>query len=265
MKRFVTGIAAVALCVGGLAVYAASTVGAAGTPTIAVTPNTGLTTDQVVSVTGTNFDPSGSYAIVECIVPTGPPVASDCNGASDVGQPGGPELLTALSFSGTSFTASYTVATGTIGTETLGANSQAVIAVADVTTLSLVSGLSPVGIAFGTDSLPTLTSTTTTTTAGGTTTTTAPAGGTTAPKTPKATKASGTAVPGKSSTITVSGSNLSGAKSATAAGATVKVASSSASKVTLKVTESAKAKKGKGTLTIHFKSGKSASVKFTIS
>jgi hypothetical protein len=263
MKRFVTGIAAVALCVGGLAVYAASTVGADTTPAITVTPNTGLTNDQTVSVMGTNFDPTGSYAIVECIVPTGPPVASDCNGAADLGQPGGPELLTALSFSGTSFTANYTVATGSIGTETLGANSQAVIAVASVATTSLVTGLQPVGIAFGTDSLPTLTSTTTTTTAGGTTTTTAPP--TTTVKTPKATKASGTAVPGKSSTITVSGSNLSGAKSATAAGASVTVASSSASKVTLKVKESAKAKKGKGTLTIHFKSGKSASVKFTIS
>jgi hypothetical protein len=82
---------------------------------------------------------------------------------------------------------------------------------------------------------------------------------------PSATKTTGTAVPGETVVITVLGSHFTAVSRVSGpAGATVSVKSVTASKLTLKIKEAANAKKGSYTLTIHFKSGKTTTVKYTV-
>ena len=68
MKRVLTSIASMALVFGGWAVFAAPAGAATSyTPTITVTPNTGLTNGQQVTITGSGFSPSEpSLVAVEC-------------------------------------------------------------------------------------------------------------------------------------------------------------------------------------------------------
>ena len=70
MKRILSGVAAVAMAAGGLALVGVASVGAATTytPTITVSPNTGLTNGETVTITGSGFMPSeASLIAVECI------------------------------------------------------------------------------------------------------------------------------------------------------------------------------------------------------
>jgi hypothetical protein len=82
---------------------------------------------------------------------------------------------------------------------------------------------------------------------------------------PRATRTTGTAVPGETVVVTVWGSHFTAVSRVSGpAGATISVKSVTASKLTLKIKEAANAKKGSYTLTIHFKSGKTATVKYTV-
>jgi len=79
------------------------------------------------------------------------------------------------------------------------------------------------------------------------------------------TKSTGTAIPGETVVLNVSGCHFPAvSKVSGPAGATVSVKSVAASKLTLKVKDAANAKKGSFTLTIHFKSGKRATVKYNV-
>jgi hypothetical protein len=61
MKRFVTSIAAGAMMVGSLTVFASTVASAAGVLT--ATPNTGLTNGQVIKVSGSGFVPNESVYV----------------------------------------------------------------------------------------------------------------------------------------------------------------------------------------------------------
>lgn len=81
---------------------------------------------------------------------------------------------------------------------------------------------------------------------------------------PKATSVSGTAVPGKTVTLTIHGSNFAGKPHVTGnAGARVSLLKVTASTVEVKVTEPASAKKGNYTITLSFSSGKT-SARFSV-
>ncbi len=89
MKRFVTSIAAGAMMVGSLTVFASTIASAAGVLT--ATPNTGLTNGQVIKVSGSGFVPNESVYVIECIASatsasscdlnTAAPATTDANGA----------------------------------------------------------------------------------------------------------------------------------------------------------------------------------------
>jgi hypothetical protein len=89
---------------------------AAAAGSVTVTPSTGLTDGQVVTVSGSGL-PSGQLAVTQCgnatasgtPLPGSAPVAADCHGAGQLGS-GGVVLV-----SGPSFTTPYTVHTSGIG------------------------------------------------------------------------------------------------------------------------------------------------------
>jgi len=273
MKRLMTGVAAVALAMGGMALFGAFSAEAASTPTITITPNTGLTDMQQVQVTGTGFAPNlGAFSTValECITTATTSAGCDIN-VSDIAfvtTDANGNLTNALGSPGIAFT----VRTGTIGSGTCGTSATDAtckISIGTVATgVALTTG--PITFASGgttTTTTPTTTTTTpTTTTTTPTTTTTTPTTTTTTPRpVPRATRTTGTAVRGKTVLVTVWGSHFTAVSRVSGpAGATITVKSVTASKLTLKIKEAANARKGTFTLTIHFKSGKTASVKYTV-
>jgi hypothetical protein len=76
MKRFMTKFAVGALVLGSVALYGVNAASAA-TPSITVTPSTGLSDGQGVTVTGSGFGPNESLAILECTL--GATDAAGCN------------------------------------------------------------------------------------------------------------------------------------------------------------------------------------------
>jgi hypothetical protein len=76
MKRFMTKFAVGALVLGSVALYGVNAASAA-TPSITVTPSTGLSDGQGVTVTGSVFGPNESLAILECTL--GATDAAGCN------------------------------------------------------------------------------------------------------------------------------------------------------------------------------------------
>jgi len=344
IKRLTSGVAAAALVMGGMALFGALSAGATSTPTISITPNTGLTNGQTVQVTGSGFAPNlgvGSTAAVECIGTANTTAGCDVVHYS---------LVTSDANGNVSF--SFTVETGTVGNGTCGTSAADATCLITVGTVSPPATLAYATITFasgtpapfvhaspntdltngasvtvtGSDFTPgdsvyaveclatattaagcdTATATPITVAADGTlpattfkvvtgTVGTGPCGTTaanlsscvievanpsgadagatpitfTAPKVvtpaPRATRSTGVAVPGKTTAITVFGSHFTAvSKVAGPRGAIVKVKGVSASKVTLSVKEAANAKKGSFTLTIHFKSGKSTTVKYSV-
>ena len=245
-----TGVAAVALAMGGMASFGAFGAEAASTPTITITPNTGLTDLQQVQVTGTGFAPNlgiGTTIAVECLTPA--TTATGCD-ATDYA------LVTSDANGNVSFL--FTVHAGTIGNGTCGTSTT------DATCkISIVSYPSLTVLVTGPITFASAGTTTTTTP---TTTTTTPTTTTTTPRpVPRATRTTGTAVRGKTVLVTVWGSHFTAVSRVSGpAGATITVKSVTASKLTLKIKEAANARKGTFTLTIHFKSGKTASVKYTV-
>jgi hypothetical protein len=182
-----------------------------------------------VSVTGANFTPGDSVYAVECLATATSQAGCDTATATAI----------TVNADGTLPATTFKVATGTVGTGTCGTSSSNLsnceIEVANPSGAD--AGATPITFS--------------------------------APKvvtpSPKTTKSTGTAVPGKTVVITVLGSHFTAvSKVSGPAGATVSVKSVTASKLTLKVKEAANAKKGSYTLTIHFKSGKTATVKYTV-
>jgi hypothetical protein len=229
MKRLATGVAAVALIMGGMAVFGAFAAEAAGTPTITITPSTGLTNGAAVSITGANFTPADSVYAIECLATATSQAGCDIATATPI----------TVNADGTLPATAFRVVTGTVGTGTCGTSSSnlssCVIEVANLQ--SADAGAAP--ITFNTPKVVT--------------------------PSPKATRSTGTAVPGETVVITVLGSHFTAVSRVSGpAGATVSVKSVTASKLTLKVKEAANAKKGSFTLTIHFKSGKTTTVKYTV-
>ncbi|MGA7835591.1 MAG: neocarzinostatin apoprotein domain-containing protein [Acidimicrobiales bacterium] len=114
MKRVITSVATIAMLLGGLGIAGAVSAGAAATvvPTITLTPNTGLTNNQDITITGTGFAPNTALAGVEC---NGQASASAGTAGCAVAAP---DLITTNASGG--FTSSFYVATGTIGNGTCG-------------------------------------------------------------------------------------------------------------------------------------------------
>jgi hypothetical protein len=84
-------------------------------------------------------------------------------------------------------------------------------------------------------------------------------------KTPKASKVTGEAIPGKTVTVSITGSGFTkGSKITGHAGTTATVLSTTATHLSVRVKEAASAKKGTYTFTIKFTSGKKATVKYIV-
>jgi hypothetical protein len=117
-----TSIAIGALVLGGLASLGAVSASAAG-PAITVTPNTGLSAGQVVSVVGTGYTPGLSLFAIECLA-----TATSITGCDTATATPATESATGT------FTVAFSVVTGTVGTGTCGttsANLTCIIEVAD--------------------------------------------------------------------------------------------------------------------------------------
>ena len=113
MRRIATSIAAMAMVVGVMATVGAIGAGAtsAAVPTITVTPSSGLTNGQEISITGSGFSANESSL-----------VAVECNGSAltEAGcNVSAPAPLT-VSATGTIAATNFYVATGTIGNGTCG-------------------------------------------------------------------------------------------------------------------------------------------------
>ena len=341
-RRLATGLAAVAMVVGGSALAGGLSAGATTVvvPTITVSPSIGLTNAQVVTVTGTGFTPGATVAAVQCNGAA--TTEAGCNITS-------PALIIVNATGG--FTdANFAVATGTVGNGACGTtatNATCLISVGTTsgtlltfTTISFASGpgvsISPsTGLTSGQavtvtgsgftagDSLYAVECVSTATTEAGCDTGTATpitasstgtlpsttfkvatgaigTGGTcgTSPTdygscvievanitggdksyasidfvglaaaavpAPTAIRVTASGVPGKTVAAAITGRNFTAVARITGGpGSTISVTSVSKSVVRVKIKESASAKKGTGTLVIHFKDGKSAHVKYTV-
>jgi hypothetical protein len=180
-----------------------------------------------VSVTGADFTPADSVFALECLATATSSAGCDLATATPI----------TVNADGTLPATTFKVVTGTVGTGTCGTTSSdlsnCIIEVANAAAGD--SGATPITFMQRVVAAPA----------------------------PKATKTTGSAVPGKSSVITVSGSHFTAVSKVTCVG-TVSVRGVSASKLTLSIKEAASAKKGTYTMTIHFKSGKTTTVKYKI-
>lgn len=341
MRKIATSIAALAMMAGGMAFVGAIGSGAAtvSVPTITITPSSGLTNGQVVTVTGTGFTPNASVAAVEC---NGSALtAAGCNTTA-------PNILS-VDASGDFSDTNFAVATGTVGNGTCGTSAT------DATCLISIGTTSGALLTFATMSFasgPGLSASPTTGLTNGQAVTltgnnftpgdtlyaveclataTTPAGCDTATATPITASSTGTlpqtsfkvvtgtvgngscgtsatnfngciievanakevdradsnidfvapavtavpapvairvtasAVPGASVAAAITGRNFTAVARITgAAGSTVSVTGVSKTVLRVKIKESASAKKGTGTLVIHFKDGKTARVKYSV-
>ena len=157
MKRIMSGIAIGALMLGSIVTFGV-TAASSATPSIVVTPSTGLTDGQAVTITGTGFGANeGSLLALECAL--GSTDLTTCNTSVLVPMP-------TTSASG-GFTATFHVFAGTTGSGSCD------LGTTDTTCLLVVGNQNnQAEKATATISFGSSTSTTTTTTPGGTTTTT---------------------------------------------------------------------------------------------
>lgn len=199
------------------------------TPTVQVTPSTGLTNGASVSVTGTGFTPSDSVYAVECLATATSAAGCDAATATPI----------TVGTNGALPATTFKVVTGTVGTGTCG-----------TTTSNLSNCIIEVANPSGAD-------------AGGAPITFKAA--TVVPAPPKAVRSIGVARPGSIAVIVVVGSHFSAvAKIVGPAGAAIHVARVVASRLVLRVREVARARKGAFFLTIHFKNGTTARVKYVV-
>ncbi len=108
MKRLFASVMGLALAAGSLGLLGVPTASASSTPTVTITPNTGLTNNQAVAITGSGFTPGAYLAAVECIgtakTITGCDLAPVYMNVSSAGK----------------ISATFNVQTGTIGSGTCG-------------------------------------------------------------------------------------------------------------------------------------------------
>jgi hypothetical protein len=197
----------------------------ASSPTVQVSPSTGLSKGESVIVTGTGFKAGDSVFAVECLATATSQAGCDVATATPI----------TVGADGTLPTTTFKVVTGTVGTGTCGTSSanlgKCIVEVANPTATDV--GFAPI-----TFKAPKATA-------------------------PRATKTTGSAVPGKTVVITVAGSHFTAVSKVTCVG-TVSVRLVTATKLTLSIKEAATVKKGTYTMTIHFKSGKTATVKYAV-
>lgn len=199
-------------------------------PGVSVTPSTGLTNGASLTITGANFTPGDSLYAVECLETATSEAGCDTSTATPI----------TAGTTGDLPSTTFKVVAGTVGNGTCG-----------TTATNYADCIIEVATLAGTDR--------------GVATIDFAAPAVTPPPAPVATRVSGTAVIGKSVAAVVVGKNFTAVSRATGgAGSTVKVTSVASTAVHVKITESAHAKRGTYVLTLVFKSGKSARVRYTV-
>lgn len=156
MKRMASGVAAMALILGGVAFFGAFGTAASAAPAITITPNTGLTALQSVQVTGTGFAPNlgfGSTAAVECLATATSSAGCDTTDYA---------LVTSDASGNVSFP--FTVHTGTIGNGTCGTTASDATCIISIATVATSTVLATGTITFASGGTTTTTTTTTPTT-----------------------------------------------------------------------------------------------------
>lgn len=211
-------------------VVAYASINFSGGPGVSISPSTDLTNGESVTITGSGFAPGDSVYAVECLETATSEAGCDTSTATPI----------TVSSTGTLPSTTFKVATGTVGTSDCGTTTanyaSCIIEVANL------AG-SDVGLATISFVAPAVAKVTA----------------------PVATRVSGDAYVGRTVSAVVDGHNFTSVSKVTGgAGSTVRVTGVAASALHVKITESAMAKPGVDTLVIHFKSGKSARVKYTV-
>jgi hypothetical protein len=116
-----TNIAIATLVLGGLTSLGVAATASAAGPAITVTPNTGLTAGQTVSIQGSGYTPGLTLYAVECLA-----TATDITGCDT-----GSATLVTESATGT-FTQPFVVVTGTVGNGTCGTTSSDLTCIIEV-------------------------------------------------------------------------------------------------------------------------------------
>ncbi|HVB51170.1 MAG TPA: neocarzinostatin apoprotein domain-containing protein [Acidimicrobiales bacterium] len=198
-------------------------------PSVTATPATGLKNGDSVTITGSDFTAGLSVYAIECL-------------ASATGQ-AGCDVATATPITvgadGTLPSTTFKVATGTIGTGTCGttaANAKdCVINVATVTGTD--AGTTPIAFTIAVVVHPA----------------------------PKAIKTTGAIIPGRTTKVVITGRHFTGRpRIAGHAGTTATVTAATASRLTVRVKEAVRARKGTYVFTLTFSSGKKARVKYIV-
>ncbi len=109
MKRLFVSVIGLVLSAGSLGLLGSSGASASATPTMTVTPNTGLTANQEVTIAGSGFAPNAALAAVECIGTATTTTGCDLNAITPIN----------VSSTGT-VSVNFYVQTGPIGNGTCG-------------------------------------------------------------------------------------------------------------------------------------------------
>jgi hypothetical protein len=196
-----------------------------------LTPSTGLSNTQSVTVAGSGFTPGDNVFAVECLETA--TTAAGCDASTAVPMTVSPQGQLPSTY--------FKVVTGKIGTGSCGTS-----------VANYADCIVEIANASGTDR--------------GVATIDFIAPAVRASSAPVATRVSGPAVIGRSVAAVVIGKNFTAVSRVTGgAGSTVRVTSVARTALHVKITESAHAKAGTSTLVIVFKSGKSARVHYTVS
>jgi hypothetical protein len=210
------------------ALVADASFGFIGGPGVSLTPSTGLSNSQSVTIAGSGFTAGDNVFAIECLATATSEAGCDTSTAT-------PMTVSEL---GTLPATYFKVVAGKVGTGSCGTTAanyaDCIVEVANASGADRgVATIDFVGPAVATS--------------------------------PVATRVSGTAVIGKSVAAVVIGRNFTAVSKVTGgAGSTVRVTGVSSTTVHLKITESVHAKAGASTLVIVFKSGKSVRVHYTV-
>jgi hypothetical protein len=210
------------------ALVADASIAFAGGPGVSLTPSTGLSNTQSVTLNGADFTPGDNVYAIECLATATSEAGCDTSTAT-------PMTVTLTGLLPTTY---FRVVTGKIGTGSCGTS---VTNYADCIIEVANAGGTDRGVATIDFVGPAVSSA------------------------PVATRVSGTAVIGKSVAAVVIGKDFTAVSKVTGgAGSSVKVTSVASTALHLKITESAHAKAGTSTLVIVFKNGKSVRVHYTV-
>jgi hypothetical protein len=213
------------------ALVADASIGFTGGPGVSLTPSTGLSKGESVTVAGSGFTPGDSVFAVECLETA--TTSAGCDTSTAVPM--------TVSSQGTLPSTYFQVVTGKIGTGSCGTS-----------VANYADCIVEIANAGGTDR--------------GVATIDFVAPAVAASSAPVATHVSESAVIGRSVAAVVTGKNFTAVSKVTGgAGSTVRVTSVAKTALHVKITESAHAKAGTSTLVIVFKNGKTARVHYTVS